>query len=188
MNTDHSGGPESVQYDSSRELYRASFDSDAEPVSDVVVRTVAAVTGESVEDLEPIDTVVDPIIFDALVRRRRRHIELSFTYHGHKIIVDSDGEIIVLALSPDGGFSRSFQFDDTDSAADTVVRAIAELRGIDEMDVDPLYDVIDPDALNALFIRSRDLDRDDVTVSFRIDEFWVEIQSEDSVRIIRTST
>jgi len=188
MTTDHSGEPEGVHYDSHRELFRTSFDSDAEPASDVVVRAVSAVAGKKTEKLEPIDRVVDPIIFDALVRRRRRHIEIRFTYHGHEVIVDSDGEITILAASTDGGFSRRFQYDDSDSAADTVVRAIAELREIDEMDVDPLYDVIDPDALNALFTRSQDLDRDNVTVSFRMDEFWVELQSENSVRITRTST
>lgn len=188
MTSNRSGRPESVRHDSHRELYRASFDTDAEPVSDVIVRTLSALTGDPLDEMEPIDRVVDPIIFDALVRRRRRQLEIGFTYHGHEVVVDTDGEITVLAASTDGGFTRTFQFDDSDSAADTVVRALAELRGVDEMDIDPLYEVIDPDALNALFTRSRDVDRDDVTVSFRLDEFWIELQSEDSVRIIRTSS
>lgn len=187
MTTDRSGEPGGIRDDAQGELYRASFDADAESVSDVVVRTVSAVTGEEGEQMEPIDSVVDPIIFDALVRRRRRDIELSFTYHGHEVVVDSDGEIIVLEASSDSSFTSTFQFDDSDSAADTVVRAIAELQGVDEMDIDPLYEVIDPEALNALF-RRRDVGQDDITVSFRMNEFRIELQSEDTVRLVRASS
>lgn len=184
MPSDCSGEPERIHYDDQRELYRASFDADAEPVTDVVVRTVSAVTGTELEEMDPIDGVVDPIIFDALVRRRRRQVEVGFTYHGHEVIVDTDGEVIVLAASTDDSFDCAFQFDDSDSAVDTVVRALAALQGVDETDIDPLYEVIDPEALDALFT---DAEQDDVTVSFRMDEFWIELRSEASVRIMRTS-
>lgn len=35
--------------------------------------------------------------------------------------------------------------------SETVVTAVAEAKGVDPLDLDPLYDSIDPDALNSLF-------------------------------------
>ena len=37
------------------------------------------------------------------------------------------------------------------NVSETVVAAVAEATGVDPLDLDPLYDVVDPDALNALF-------------------------------------
>lgn len=35
--------------------------------------------------------------------------------------------------------------------SETVVTAVAEAKGVDPLDLDPLYTVIDPDALNRMF-------------------------------------
>ena len=35
--------------------------------------------------------------------------------------------------------------------SETVVTAVAEAKGVDPLDLKPLYDVIDPDALNRMF-------------------------------------
>lgn len=86
--------------DSDRSVYRASFDPDSEPVSDAVVWTLAEKTDQEVDELDPIDSVVDPIVFDALVRRRRQPIQVSFAYSGHRVSVESSGEVIVQS---DGG-------------------------------------------------------------------------------------
>jgi len=35
--------------------------------------------------------------------------------------------------------------------SETVVIAVAEAKGVDPLDLDPLYTVVDPDALNSMF-------------------------------------
>jgi hypothetical protein len=42
---------------------------------------------------------------------------------------------------------------ETETVSDTVVRALADSKGVDPTRLDvPLYDVVDPDALDALFV------------------------------------
>ncbi|QLD91194.1 hypothetical protein HWV07_07185 [Natronomonas salina] len=38
-----------------------------------------------------------------------------------------------------------------ESVSETVVTAVADAKGVDPLDLDPLYDSIDPDALDSLF-------------------------------------
>lgn len=71
-----------------------------------------------------------------------------------------------------------------DSVSLTVIEALAEARGVRPMDIDtPLYDAVDPEALDALF------DTDDATTSarvvFEIDEFEVTVTSDEDV-FVRT--
>jgi hypothetical protein len=44
----------------------------------------------------------------------------------------------------------------SDPASERVVQAVAEETGTDPVDLPPLYDVIDPDALDAVFASGRD--------------------------------
>jgi len=164
------------------ETHRAVFDPDTESVSDAVVRVVASVTGAETEALEPIETVVDPIIFDALVRRNRRELQISFVYQNHHVTVDSSGHIIVQPCQANWGATPRFQFEDSDAASDAVVRAIAATRGIDEMDVEPLYNYIDPEALDKLFDGT---DRNDIVVSFSFDDLCIHVNGENSVAVTR---
>lgn len=39
----------------------------------------------------------------------------------------------------------------TGQVSETVVTAVAEATGVDPVDLDPLYDVVDPDALDQIF-------------------------------------
>ena len=41
-----------------------------------------------------------------------------------------------------------------ESMSETVVTAVADAKGVDPLDLDPLYDAIDPDALDSLFSTS----------------------------------
>ena len=75
------------------EQYYATFDPTSEPGSDAVVSSLSEATDTSPDEMEPIESVVDPIVFDALVRRRRRPIRFSFVYHEHHVTVDTGGEI-----------------------------------------------------------------------------------------------
>lgn len=66
-----------------------------------------------------------------------------------------------------------------------VVKAIAEREGIDPLDMDPpLYDVIDPDALNALFAQPADVgDARLEGVVFEYNGYEVEVTSDGDVHI-----
>jgi hypothetical protein len=53
-----------------------------------------------------------------------------------------------------------------DNPALGVVETIADLRNTDPTSLDPLYDVVDPDALNGLLRRSQREETADIKVSF----------------------
>jgi len=161
-------------------IHRATFDAGSEPVSDAVVRIVSTVTGTTPEELEAIDEVVDPIIFDALVRRQRRDIELRFVYNGQIVTVHSDGQIAVREQVTDGSTDQTFHFQDSESASEAVVRAIAEVTGTDPMHVTPMYDYVDTDALDALFERES---ASDVVVSFQTEQFRVSVSADNYVTV-----
>lgn len=63
-------------------------------------------------------------------------------------------------MSPEGeridGGERSFEYspDEPNQPALTIVEAIAEVKGVDPVDLEPLADVVDFDAVNALFGRN----------------------------------
>lgn len=165
---------------SDADAHRTNFEPGEEPVSDAVVRAVSAVTDTRPENMEPIDAVVDPIVFDALVRRKRRDLRIGFTYHGRTVTVESHGEVIISPEEEDGGQNQIYHVDDVESVSEAVVRAIADVRGVDTLQVEPLYDYIEPDALDDLF----DTDDDnDVTVSFHVDGLQIEIASDDSLAV-----
>lgn len=44
------------------------------------------------------------------------------------------------------------------TSSDDVVDVVAAARGVDPMELDPLYDVIDPDALDAVLARDTDVE------------------------------
>lgn len=64
-----------------------------------------------------------------------------------------------------------------------VTDALAEADGVDATDIPPLYEVIDPDALDALFAdRGSDVDAE-LLVSFRFREWNVFVSSEGRIRV-----
>lgn len=70
-----------------------------------------------------------------------------------------------------------------------VVEAVAERAGVDATDLDrPLYDVIDPDALEALFPRDAS-GRPECRghVSFPYGDLLVEVTSDREVRVVETA-
>ena len=51
-----------------------------------------------------------------------------------------------------GNLGDSMQMDSSDDAvSQRVINAVADAKGVDPLDLDPMYDTIDPDALDALF-------------------------------------
>ncbi|PSQ10079.1 hypothetical protein BRC93_10815, partial [Halobacteriales archaeon QS_5_70_15] len=147
------------------EQYHATFDPTSEPGSDAVVSSLSEATGTDPDEMEPIESIVDPIVFDALVRRRRRPIRLSFVYHEHHVTVDTGGEILIRNSETAGQSEFGCSFDADESPSHEVIRAIAAVKGIEPNDVDPLYDFIDPDALDAMFDSTIGTSERDIRVS-----------------------
>lgn len=74
------------------------------PISDIVVRTLAAVTGREPTEIEPLYHVVDPEALDALFQGEsdsasNRIDHISFPLEGHEVTVYADGEIVIAGLS-----------------------------------------------------------------------------------------
>ncbi|SNZ04152.1 hypothetical protein SAMN06269185_0464 [Natronoarchaeum philippinense] len=69
------------------------------------------------------------------------------------------------------------------SLSDAVVKALADAEDADPLDLDPLYEVIDPDALDALFARTGDGDRREGRVEFRASGYHVEVTSTGRVHL-----
>ena len=165
------------------DCYHVMFDPNSEPGSDAVVSSLAEVTGTDPDELEPIELVVDPIIFDALVRRRRRPIQISFVYHEHHVTVDTGGEIWIQNSEQADRPEFECVFDVDESPSHGVIRAIATVKGVDPTDVDPLYDFIDPDALNTMFDDTTEARESDLRVSFRIEDSKIEVSGDRRITV-----
>lgn len=57
----------------------------------------------------------------------------------------------------------------SESVGVAVVEAVAEVKGVDMLDVGPLHDVVDMDALDAIFSRDNGATRRDLQVTFPLD-------------------
>lgn len=168
---------------SATEMYHATFDPNSESASDVVVSTLWEMTGTVPDELEPIGSVVDPIILDALVRRQRRPIQISFVYNEHDVTVDSGGEIRIQNSRGESRSEFAFTFDADESPTRGVIRAIAAVKGVEPTDVDQLYDFIDPNALDAMFDDETGAGERDLRVSFRFDDLEIEVAADRRVTV-----
>lgn len=73
-----------------------------------------------------------------------------------------------------------------EATSDAVVAAVASAARVDPIDLEPLDDVIDADALNALFEpRSNGVVRTGVSVHFRYHGYDVSIDGPGSIRVER---
>lgn len=71
------------------------------------------------------------------------------------------------------------------NASDAIVTAIAETEGVDPLEMDPLYDVLDPDALDGLFGSRTDGTprRGGVCVEFRLNGYTVSLSSDRRIHV-----
>jgi len=169
------------------EQYYATFDPMSEPGSDAVVSSLSEATETDPDEMEPIESVMDPIVFDALVRRRRRPIRLSFVYHEHHVTVDTGGEIWIRNSETASRSEFECSLDADESPFHGVVRAIAAVKDIEPTGMDPLHDFIDPDALDAMFDGTAGTDERDLRVSFRIDDLEVQVSGDRRIRVCSTT-
>ncbi|SDR27520.1 HalOD1 output domain-containing protein [Natronobacterium texcoconense] len=89
---------------------------------------------------------------------------------------DSDDAKFVATFDPNGG----------DKPSETVVDAVSSVTDEDPLEITPLYEAIDPDALDALFDDSRSGDENH-ELWFTYEGFDVGVRSDGEVRI-RTAT
>lgn len=165
------------------EQYYTTFDPKSEPASDAIVSSLSEAIGTDPDELERIESVVDPIVFDALVRRRRRPIQISFVYHDHHVTVDTGGEIWIQNSERTDQSELECAFDVDESPSHGVVRAIAAVKGVEPTDVSPLYDFIDPDALDAMFDGTTAASASDIRLMFRIDDLEIEVSGDRRVTV-----
>lgn len=98
MTSEAGGGDVSVSYDPDSETYRGSFDSATVAPTVAVVEAMAAVEGTDPTDLRPIYDAIDPqgldrICTESVPPKREGHRSVEFTYHGHRVTVESVGVI-----------------------------------------------------------------------------------------------
>ncbi|HMB50116.1 HalOD1 output domain-containing protein [Natronoarchaeum rubrum] len=69
------------------------------------------------------------------------------------------------------------------SPSEAVVEALADAKGVDPLELEPLYQVIDPDALDALFDGTAGGDRRQGRVEFRTSGYRVEVTASGRVHL-----
>lgn len=87
---------------------------------------------------------------------------------------DDDTKAVVFesAFDPMGG-----------SVSERVVKAVATFYEVESTDLDPLYSVIDPDALDALFTSSRAGRRLTGVVTFQYENVTVSVNGDGTIRL-----
>lgn len=75
---------------------------------------------------------------------------------------------------------------ETDELAITIVKRVAEREGADPIDLDPLYESVDMDALESL-VDSSSTDKMQVSVSFTYYDYTVCVDAESGVHVSKSS-
>lgn len=70
------------------------------------------------------------------------------------------------------------------SLSETVVTALADFKGVDVTEIEPLYENIDPDALEALFAPNGNGFRHNGQISFSFNDKYVTIHSHGEFAVI----
>lgn len=69
------------------------------------------------------------------------------------------------------------------SPAEVIVDTLADAAGVDPLDLAPLYDYVDPDALNNLFESHEGSTDADAVLSFRVENWNVFVRADGRVRV-----
>lgn len=83
---------------------------------------------------------------------------------------------------PDGGSVIEIEVGNTESPTNAVVRGLAALQGVPEIEVGPLYDRIQTEAMNTL-IRHAQQSSCYVGVEFRVEEYTIVVKSDKRVLV-----
>ncbi|RQH00868.1 HalOD1 output domain-containing protein [Natrarchaeobius oligotrophus] len=82
----------------------------------------------------------------------------------------------------DGGSTTVIEEQPSESTAQAVIRGVSAVQGTPKCDLDPLYNSIEPEALNEL-TRHSQRTTGETSVEFTYEGFTVEVQDEGSVQI-----
>lgn len=93
------------------------------------------------------------------------------------------------AGSRDTNYVTTFDPETGDRASEAVVMAVAALAGSKPADLSPLYDVVEPDALDSLCDHAERVDTDSVhRLWFPYEGFYVCVRSDGQVRVLETQS
>lgn len=78
---------------------------------------------------------------------------------------------------------REYRDEDDRAPSEVIVEAVAAAAGVDPTDLPPLYDFVDPDALDSLFDTSRGRTDPKAVLSFRMDTWNVFVRGDGKIRV-----
>lgn len=96
-------------------------------------------------------------------------------------MVDQKGSIVYRGCMP--VVDAEYNFENNSTATETVILALSDAVGVDLTDLPPLFDYVDPDALNALFDPSDRVADGDTLLSFQVDTWIVFVHSDGRIRV-----
>lgn len=73
--------------------------------------------------------------------------------------------------------------DDTPSPSVAIVNAVAKAAGVDPLDLPPLYESVDTDALDNLFGKHDGVEAAETIFSFRLDKWNVFVRGDGRIRV-----
>ncbi|NIB99834.1 HalOD1 output domain-containing protein [Halobacterium sp. R2-5] len=76
-----------------------------------------------------------------------------------------------------------YEFESDGSPAEVIVEALAEAAEIDPLDLPPLYEFVDPDALNQLFGEHDGAAHADALLSFQVETWNVFVRADGRIRV-----
>lgn len=76
-----------------------------------------------------------------------------------------------------------YDFESDSSATEAIIFALADAVGVEPTELPPLFDYVDPDALNTLFEPPDDATNGDTLLSFRVDTWNVFVRSDGRIRV-----
>ncbi|WP_227380898.1 HalOD1 output domain-containing protein [Haladaptatus halobius] len=171
------------------ETYHTQHDWTGTDSLDVTIRkAVAALTGKEPCNRSALSDTLDPNALNALFHPTRTSMSrsagrVSFTLDTHEVTVHLDGDIVISPPENRATDTRDIPATDThqaqydwatsDSLSTTVVSTIATVAGKEPTELKPLFDQLDPDALDALFQPTDDALRVGGQVAFILDDYQV---------------
>ncbi len=76
-----------------------------------------------------------------------------------------------------------YELDSDETPVQKIIDALATAEGVDATDLPPLYDAVDPDALNQLFQRHNGETDTEALLSFSVDSWNVFVRADGLIRV-----
>ena len=96
--------------------------------------------------------------------------------------MNNQGELLVYRRCTPVADAK-YDFESDRSATEAIIWALADAVDVDPTDLPPLFDYVDPDALNALFDPNDRVTDGDALLSFQVDTWNVFVRSDGRIRV-----